>query len=135
MSELPAVYCLGVPPKCWLCSAVDVDVICGRAIVFLTWLALAVVRFMEDCIARVVSGVCVFCFTALVIRDCMWLFPTVVYLIAGNSVVLYWCALWFLTLPCGCWLCSPSLPGGNQVDGLPPAPSTGEGVIGPSVGW
>ena len=27
------------------------------------------------------------------------------------------------TAPRGCWLCSTSLPGGNQVDGLPPAPS------------
>ena len=25
--------------------------------------------------------------------------------------------------PRGCWLCSTSLPGGHQVDGLPPAPS------------
>ena len=32
-------------------------------------------------------------------------------------------SLWFVTAPRGCWLCSMSLPGGNQVDGLPPVPS------------
>ena len=49
--------------------------------------------------------------------------PTLVCLLAGHSVVFSWCALWFLTSPCVCWLCSTSLPGGHQVDGLPPAPS------------
>ena len=34
------------------------------------------------------------------------------------------------TMVCGSGLCSTSFPGGHQVDGLPPASSTGAGVIG-----
>ena len=45
--------------------------------------------------------------------------------IAGYSAVPPSCALWFLSSPCGCWLCSTSLPNRNQIDSLPPAPSSG----------
>ena len=46
-------------------------------------------------------------------------------LYAGMCYVMLWFvpSFWFVTASCGCWLCSTSLPGGNQVDGLPPAPS------------
>ena len=39
------------------------------------------------------------------------------------SVLFSLSVSWFSTSPCWCSLCSTSLPGGNQVDGLPPAPS------------
>ena len=43
----------------------------------------------------------------------------------GSSDVVSGAQSWFVTAPRGCWLCPTNLPGGNQVDGLPPAPSTG----------
>ena len=46
-----------------------------------------------------------------------------VWFMVGFSVVFSCAQSWFVTAPRGCWLCSTSLPGGNQVDGLPPAPS------------
>ena len=85
-------------------------------------MALALVRFMEDHIVRCVVGGAYF-LIALFISRYRLVVPTLVCFIAGYSAVSSSCALWFLTSPCGCWLCSTSLPGGNQVDGLPPAPS------------
>ena len=44
-------------------------------------------------------------------------------LMAGSSVMFSAAQSWFVTPPRGCWLRFPSLPGGNQVDGLPLAVS------------
>ena len=51
--------------------------------------------------------------------DGMWLFPTLVSLCC---VILVRIMVSHLSL-CVCWLCSTSLPGGHQVDGLLPAPN------------
>ena len=59
-----------------------------------TWLALALVRCMGDCNARFVVGTRVF-EQLWSSGDGMWLFPTLIFVIAGHSVVLSWCAYGF----------------------------------------
>ena len=53
--------------------------------------------------------------------SCCWF--TLVWLMVGSSIVFSGTQSCFVTAPRGFELCSTSLPGGNQVDGLPPAPS------------
>ena len=74
----------------------------------------------------------------LACRTCLWVvgrniwWTLLVYLKvhAHHGLILLGCFLsasLFVTALRGCWLCSTSLPGGHQVDGLPPAPSNERG--------
>ena len=54
-------------------------------------------------------------------NNCFWL--ALVSFMVGSSVVVSGAQAWFVAAPRGRWLWSASFPDGNQVDGLPPAPS------------
>ena len=103
--DVSFVLCLNICLNVWgswgRCFSADSVLICRTRVGALTWWA----RYSLDSFGSTCLSLLVMAFVILVCYDLVFAIP------------------WFVTAPRCCWLCSTSLPGGNQVDGLPPAPS------------